>query len=69
MKALLLLYAIIAAVNGLSGIAVLYPTKGNYVRGTVIFTPSSSVVGVTVSGTVSGLRPGSSHGFHVHQYG
>ena len=47
-------------------VAVLSPTEGNTVRGTVIFTQAHE--GVRVAGELQGLTPGS-HAFHIHQYG
>jgi Cu-Zn family superoxide dismutase len=47
-------------------IAVLQPTKGSNVKGTVTFTKSGE--GIRVEASVTGLTPGK-HGFHVHQFG
>ena len=47
-------------------IAVLSPTQGNEVRGTIYFTKVAS--GVRIDGEVTGLKPGS-HGFHIHEKG
>lgn len=47
-------------------IAVLHPTAGNQVTGTVTFTSSGD--GVRVVADISGLKPGK-HGFHVHEFG
>jgi len=47
-------------------ICVLYPTKGNSVTGTVIFTETSD--GVKVMADIKGLTPGK-HGFHIHEFG
>ncbi len=47
-------------------IAVLAPTKGSTVQGTVTFTKESG--GIRVHGEISGLSPGL-HGFHVHEWG
>jgi len=50
----------------IKAIAVLSPTQGNNVMGTVTF---SAVEGeVKVEASLSGLTPGK-HGFHIHQYG
>jgi superoxide dismutase, Cu-Zn family len=48
-------------------IAVLQPTAGSEVNGTVTF--SNTEVGVTVSANVEGLPPTSAHGFHIHEFG
>lgn len=52
---------------GPSAIAVLIPTEGNDLQGTVtvIQTPE----GVRVQANITGLTAGTEHGFHVHQYG
>jgi Cu-Zn family superoxide dismutase len=47
-------------------IAVIIPTKGNTVHGTVIFEQTEN--GVRVMAHLSGLKPGN-HGFHIHEYG
>jgi Cu-Zn family superoxide dismutase len=47
-------------------IAVLHPTAGNKVSGTVTFTPIAD--GVQVHAEITGLIPGK-HGFHVHEFG
>jgi Cu-Zn family superoxide dismutase len=47
-------------------IAVLHPTQGNHVEGTVTFTKSGDTIKIVAD--VSGLTPGK-HGFHIHQYG
>jgi Cu-Zn family superoxide dismutase len=47
-------------------IAVLHPTAGNKVSGTVTFTPAAD--GVQVHAEITGLTPGK-HGFHVHEFG
>ena len=46
--------------------AVLSPTEGNSVTGSVRFTATED--GVRVDGAITGLAPGS-HGFHVHENG
>lgn len=47
-------------------VAVLQPTSGHEVSGTVEFMQQGEDLKIT--GEVSGLSPGK-HGFHVHQYG
>jgi Cu-Zn family superoxide dismutase len=47
-------------------IAVLHPTEGSDVSGTVTFTRTDQ--GIRVEGHVGGLTAGA-HGFHVHEYG
>src|SRR5438105_4049900 len=47
-------------------VAVLHPTQGNSVEGTVHFMAVSG--GVSVKATVKGLAAGA-HGFHVHEFG
>ena len=49
-----------------SAIAVLYPTEGNKVEGTVIFTQAAE--GIKIVANITGLTPGK-HGFHIHEYG
>ncbi|HLP08293.1 MAG TPA: superoxide dismutase family protein [Opitutaceae bacterium] len=49
-----------------AAIAVLQPTQGSEVRGTVRFTQVDG--GVRIVADVSGLTPGL-HGFHVHEFG
>ena len=55
-----------AAAKKADAIAVLSPTQGNEVRGTVYFTKVAD--GVRIDGEVTGLKPGS-HGFHIHEKG
>jgi Cu-Zn family superoxide dismutase len=50
----------------LKAIAVLHPTEGNKVSGTVRFTEVAD--GVQVQAQITGLSPGK-HGFHVHEFG
>ena len=47
-------------------IAVLNPTAGSKVTGTVTFTKSGK--GVKIVADISGLSPGK-HGFHIHEFG
>jgi Cu-Zn family superoxide dismutase len=47
-------------------IAVITPTKGNTVRGTVTFEQVEG--GVRVAASLTGLKPGK-HGFHIHEFG
>jgi Cu-Zn family superoxide dismutase len=47
-------------------VAVLHPTEGSQVSGTVIFTKVAD--GVRIEATVEGLEPGK-HGFHIHELG
>jgi len=47
-------------------VAVLHPTEGNRVSGTVVFTQVGDKVRIV--GTVEGLTPGK-HGFHIHEWG
>ena len=50
-----------------SAVANLEPTTGNSARGTVTFTQDGDEV--RVRATLSGLKPGAEHGFHVHEKG
>lgn len=47
-------------------VAVLHPTEGNMVHGTVTFTKEAE--GIHVVADLEGLQAGS-HGFHIHEYG
>src|SRR4051812_20065425 len=47
--------------------AVLQPTSGNNVKGTIQFEQMGDHV--HVSGEVTGLAPNSTHGFHIHEFG
>ena len=47
-------------------VAVLYPTQGSTVSGTVTFIKESG--GMRVVADVTGLTPGT-HGFHIHEFG
>lgn len=46
--------------------AVIYPTKGNELSGTVKFSQEKD--GLHIQAHVTGLTPGE-HGFHVHEFG
>src|SRR5437764_11602144 len=50
----------------LKAIAVLHPTAGSKVSGTVTFTEVAD--GVQVQAEITGLTPGN-HGFHIHEFG
>src|SRR5438067_13815830 len=50
----------------LKAIAMLHPTAGSKVSGTVTFTEEAD--GVKVHADLTGLTPGN-HGFHVHEFG
>ena len=52
---------------GPRGVAQLQSTTGNTASGSVTFTQSGDKV--RVSGTVSGLKPNTEHGFHLHEKG
>jgi len=47
-------------------IAVLHPTQGNHVEGTITFTNSGDEIKIVAD--VTGLTPGK-HGFHIHECG
>src|SRR5437899_10211846 len=47
-------------------IAVLHPTAGSNVTGSVTFTQSGEAVKVVAD--ITGLTPGK-HGFHIHEFG
>ncbi|MEI6085035.1 MAG: superoxide dismutase family protein [Verrucomicrobiota bacterium] len=63
---LFLALAIVARAETKKAVAVLQPTKGSTVSGTVTFTKVEG--GVQVVAEVTGLTPGD-HGFHVHEFG
>ncbi len=50
-----------------TAVADLAPTQGNETKGSVSFKVVDGRVHVT--GQVSGLKPGSEHGFHIHEKG
>lgn len=53
--------------RGPSATAVLAPTKGNQVSGTVHFKQRGD--GVQIDAKVTGLKPNGAHGFHIHEKG
>lgn len=66
---MVLVVTLVAAARAQSGtraVAVLSPTQGNSVSGTVTFVKVQT--GVKIVADVSGLTPGQ-HGFHVHEFG
>ncbi len=61
-------HRILAAEGGVkAAIAVLAPTDGSTVKGTVTFKQVEG--GVEIEGHISGLKPSSKHGFHIHEFG
>ncbi|MBN6150655.1 superoxide dismutase family protein [Xanthomonas sp. AmX2] len=56
-----------AAQAAASATAALSPTQGNQVAGEVSFNVVNGAV--HVAGTVTGLKPNSEHGFHIHEFG
>ena len=50
-----------------SAVAVLHALGDSGVKGTVRFTPEGD--GLKVVAEVEGLKPNSTHGFHIHEYG
>lgn len=48
-------------------IAVLMPTQGSSVEGTITFEQTKD--GVIVTADVTGLEPNQKHGFHIHEFG
>lgn len=48
-------------------VVVILPTDGSKVGGTVRFAQTEQ--GLTVTGEITGLAPGSKHGFHIHEFG
>lgn len=54
------------AADPTKAVAVLHPTAGSNVTGTVTFTASGDSVKVVAD--ITGLTPGK-HGFHIHEFG
>ena len=50
-----------------SAVAVMHPTAGNTVKGTVRFVQMDGLVQIQID--LEGLKPNSTHGFHIHEYG
>jgi len=48
-------------------VAVMLPTEGNTAHGTVSFALDGDAM--TVTATVKGLGAGTTHGFHIHEFG
>jgi Cu-Zn family superoxide dismutase len=48
-------------------VAVVFPTTGSSVSGTVRLIQTDG--GTIVAGEITGLAPGSKHGFHIHEFG
>jgi Cu-Zn family superoxide dismutase len=48
-------------------VAQMKPTKGGSASGVVYFEPTEE--GVVVRATITGLEPGTLHGFHIHETG
>ncbi len=61
-----LIAATATAAEPTKAIAVLHPTKGSKVEGTVTFTKSGDETKVVAE--LTGLTPGK-HGFHIHEFG
>lgn len=55
------------AATGGTGHAELKPTEGSSTAGSLRFATVDG--GIRVTGEVTGLKPGSTHGFHVHENG
>lgn len=49
-------------------ICVLAPGSDSNVKGTITFTQEGDKAATSVTGSVSGLKPGE-HGFHIHEFG
>lgn len=57
-----------------SAVAVIYPTKGSSISGTITFTAVPATGGtengaVHIHGTITGLDPNSVHAIHIHEFG
>ncbi len=50
-----------------SYVAKLNPTEGSVTEGVVVLSGGDD--GISVKATVSGLKPNSKHGFHIHEFG
>src|SRR4051812_42766042 len=59
-------FALTSAQEPTKAIAVLHPTQGSKVEGTVTFTQSGDELKVVAD--ITGLTPGK-HGFHIHEFG
>jgi superoxide dismutase, Cu-Zn family len=59
-------FATASAQEPIKAIAVLHPTKGNKVEGTVTFAKIGDEIKVVAD--ITGLAPGQ-HGFHIHEFG
>jgi superoxide dismutase, Cu-Zn family len=63
---LALITATASADEPTKAIAVLHPTNGNNVQGTVAFTKTGDETSIVAD--LTGLTPGK-HGFHIHEFG
>jgi hypothetical protein len=48
-------------------LAVLTTPANSSVRGMVVFTQTQQGGGLSITGNITGFRPNSTHGFHIHQ--
>lgn len=53
--------------SAVGAVAELKATQGNGVSGTLMLSPMGD--GIHINGSIKGLTPGSTHGFHVHENG